>query len=103
MTPESKLKQEIKDYLDSLGERCWHVAYHNMGYGRAGVPDRIICYRGRFIGIEAKRASEKAKKHQKMQHDLIVAAGGLADVADCVDDVRAVIEQIDLDIDGFET
>ena len=43
MTPEGIVKKKIKDILNSKG------AYYTMpigtGYGAAGVPDFVICYR----------------------------------------------------------
>lgn len=55
MKSETDVKREIAKYLDSLGSQCWHVPFHNMGYTRNGIPDRLCCYRGRFFAIEAKR------------------------------------------------
>ena len=100
MTPESKIKKEIIAYLDSLGERCWHVAYHNMGYGRYGVPDRLVCYRGRFFAPEVKKKDAKARKRQEIEHVAINAADGLAVVVDSVEQVRALIEHIDQELDA---
>lgn len=91
MTPESKIKKEIVAYLDSLGPDCWHVAYHNMGYGRYGVPDRLVCYRGYFFAPEVKKKDEKARKRQETEHARINAAGGCAVVVDDVKQVKQII------------
>jgi len=60
MTPEGKVKDIIKTYLDSLGPLCWHFMPMMMGYGRKGIPDVIGCYKGHFFAIEVK-AEGKAK------------------------------------------
>lgn len=51
-TPEGKVKERIKTILTDLG--CWWFMPVAGDYGRIGVPDFIACYKGRFVGIEAK-------------------------------------------------
>lgn len=99
VTEETKIKRAITDYLDSLGERCWHRPYTNYGYGIKGVPDRICCYRGRFFALEVKSGPDKkATPWQQREIAAIVAAGGRAAVVWCVDHVREIVQQIDLDV-----
>ena len=104
MTTETQIKREIVVYLDSLGEDCWHVAYHNMGYGRRGVPDRIVCYRGRFLAFEIKRppgerrANPKAEAWQDREIAAIIGASGKAFVVWSVDHVKNVIKHVDREI-----
>ena len=73
-TPESKVKAAVKKVLDSYG------AYYFMppanGYGRAGIPDIIACYHGRFIAIECKAGRNKPTALQMRELTLIDAAGG---------------------------
>lgn len=80
MTPEAKVKKKIKDILKSVG------AYYAMpvasGFGNAGVPDFLVCYKGRFIGIEAKANGGKATALQLKNLDQIIAAGGVALIVD---------------------
>ena len=52
MTPEAKVKNKIKKFLDKLG--CYYFFPQTGGYGRSGVPDIIICHQGKFIAIECK-------------------------------------------------
>lgn len=51
-TPEAKVKKRIIAILH------WYGAYHfypvTGGYGRSGVPDIVVCWKGKFIGIECK-------------------------------------------------
>lgn len=97
MALERDIKREIVAYLDSLGDRCWHVAYFGGGYGRNGVPDRLCCYRGRFFAIEVKRdAKHKPTKWQEREIRAIIGAGGEAKVVWSVEQVREKIEEIDL-------
>lgn len=52
MTPEGKVKKQVKKILDDLG--AYHFSPMMDGYGRSGVPDIIACYKGRFLAIECK-------------------------------------------------
>jgi hypothetical protein len=96
MKNESDIKKEIRQYLDSLGADCWHVSYMSTGYGKRGVPDRLVCYRGRFLALEVKRdANAPTTAWQKREIAAIVAAGGRAIVCWSVEHVREEIEEID--------
>ena len=44
----------IKKYLASLGSDVFFWKEHGGLYGTSGVPDIICCYKGRFLGLEAK-------------------------------------------------
>lgn len=101
MTPESKIKKEIREYLDSLGERCWHAQYTNSGYGKSGVPDRIVCYRGTFIGLEIKPYDKSPTVWQRREIAAVIAAGGIAEVVWSVKQVQEIIEQIDAKLDAL--
>ncbi len=101
MTPETLVKKAIVAYLDTL-EECWHVAYHTMGYGKRGVPDRLVCYRGRFIALEIKAPGGKATAWQERAIKEINAAGGLAAVVDSVQDAQRVLDGLHDSIDTLE-
>lgn len=74
-TPEGKVKAKIDKALKELG--VWFFSPQAGPYGRAGVPDRIVCAGGIFVGIEAK--ADATKKPTRLQiHCMgkITAAGG---------------------------
>lgn len=75
MTPEGKVKKEVREFLDSLGPACWYYMPVPMGYGRRGVPDFIGCYHGASFAVETKRKSEKAKVWQERELQAMKAAG----------------------------
>lgn len=92
MTPESKVKAEIKTYLESIG--VYYFMPFGSAYGRRGVPDFIVCHQGRFVGIEAKSETGTATKWQDKEIAAIRAAGGIALVArgaGAVEVVRAAL------------
>lgn len=76
--PEAKLKAEIKEFLEDLG--CWILPYVTTGYGRSGIPDFLVCYKGRFIGIEVKAPGKEANltPWQEKELNAILNAGGYA-------------------------
>ena len=75
-TPEAKVKAAVKKLLDSLG--IYHFSPPGMGLGRAGIPDLVCCYNGRFLGIECKAGKGKTTAQQERELDAIRAAGGFA-------------------------
>lgn len=91
MTPEGRVKKQVKDYLQSIG--AWYYMPVSNGMGRVGCPDIIVCYKGLFMAFETK-APGKIKKvtpNQQREVDAIVRANGLAHVVDCVDQVKELI------------
>ena len=74
MTPEGKVKKQVKKILDDLG--CYHFSPMMDGYGKSGVPDIIACFNGMFIGIECKSGKNQPTLLQKHNMDLIQRAGG---------------------------
>jgi L-lysine 2,3-aminomutase len=46
--------------------------------GRHGVPDFLVCYRGKFIGIEAKAGRGTTTALQDREIAEIVMSGGVA-------------------------
>jgi Holliday junction resolvase len=76
MTPEAKVKKQVKKILDGFG--CYHFYAFTGGYGRSGVPDIIACYKGRFIGIECKAGKGKTTALQDLNITQIRKNQGLA-------------------------
>lgn len=76
MTPEGKVKKQVKKILDDVG--AYHFSPMTAGYGRSGVPDIIACYKGKFIGIECKASKNEPTLLQKHNMKLINQSGGLS-------------------------
>ena len=75
MTPEAKVKKQVKKILDDLG--AYHFSPLTAGYGRSGVPDIIACYKGRFLAIECKAGKGVLTALQKYNIDQIKLNQGL--------------------------
>jgi len=87
---ETALVQSIKKYLATLPE-CFFWKEHGGQYDTAGIPDIIVCYKGRFYGLEAKVGRNQPTKLQAATIEQIRRAGGTASVVRSVDDVKAVM------------
>lgn len=78
-TPEKKVKTAVKKLLDSMG--IYHFSPFQAGMGRAGIPDIVCCYEGRFLGIECKAGKGQTTALQDRELNAITAAKGFAFVA----------------------
>lgn len=94
MTPEGKVKKNVKKILDEY--ECYHFSPATGGYGASGVPDIIACYKGRFIGIECKAGNNQPTLLQGANLDKIRAQGGIALVIreDNLDQLRDKLEAL---------
>jgi pantoate kinase len=75
-TPEVKVKKQIRKLLDDAG--AYYAMPIGTGYGNSGVPDFLICHKGRFIAVEAKAGTNKPTALQEMHLQRIRARGGIA-------------------------
>ena len=76
MTPEAKVKKRIKEELNKMG--AYFLQPIGTGFGANGAPDIIACYKGLFIGIEAKAGKGKTTALQEFNLKRIEGMGGLA-------------------------
>jgi len=76
MTPEAKVKKKVVAILKEYKAYFFYPV--TGGYGRSGVPDIIVCYNGRFIGIECKAGTNKPTPLQEKNLKDIQAAGGVS-------------------------
>ena len=74
MTPERKVKEKVRKVLADLN--AYYAMPIGTGYGNAGVPDFLVCYEGRFIGIECKAQGNKPTALQLKNFKDIESAGG---------------------------
>jgi Holliday junction resolvase len=94
-TPESKVKKQVKKILDDIG--AYHFSPMTAGFGRAGVPDIIACYKGRFIGIECKAGKNEPTLLQKHNIREIQRNNGLAIVINegNIETLLALVKEIE--------
>ncbi len=85
MTPEGKLKKDIKALLDKCGA-FWSMI-PGGAYAKIGDPDMVVCYLGCYIAIEAKTPEGVQSDWQKLRQKQIEEAGGMYLLARSVEDV----------------
>ena len=73
-TPERKVKKACTDLLTKHGAYYFYPV--TGGYGRSGIPDIIVCHRGRFLAVECKAGSNMPTALQEAEMAKIRTAGG---------------------------
>ena len=91
MTPEAKVKKKVVKLLKQEGAYFFYPV--TGGYGYSGVPDKIVCHKGRFIGIECKAGSNKPTALQEKNLRDIEAADGISMVVN-EDNIESVEETL---------
>jgi len=76
LTPEAKVKARVRKILDEMG--IYHFMPPANGFGRAGIPDIVGCYAGRFVAFECKAGKGKTTALQDRELENIRKAKGLA-------------------------
>ena len=79
MTPEGKVKEQVKKLLKKYGV-YWHMPVQN-GMGAPSL-DLICCVRGRYLAIETKAPGKKPTPRQEVTMYEILKAGGTVYVID---------------------
>lgn len=77
MTPEGRIKKKLDQMLKKYHSIVWYFCPQAGAFGRAGVPDRIVCVGGHFIGIEVKADAKKrpTKLQEKCMADIEKVGG----------------------------
>lgn len=76
MTPEGKVKTKVRKVLKELN--AYYVMPVTAGFGNSGAPDYIVCYRGKFFGIECKAGGNNPTALQYKNLKDIQDCGGVA-------------------------
>lgn len=92
MTPEGRVKAAVKKFLDEIG--AWHFSPVSNGMGRHGIPDIIVCWQGRFVGIETKAPGRRDNTSPLQDREIaaIRKANGVALVVDDVEQLKGVFQ-----------
>jgi Holliday junction resolvase len=76
-TPEGKVKAVLCKLLDAYSPDVYYFKPAANGYGRAGIPDVIVCCNGRMIAVECKTRGNNPTPLQQRELTHIEAAGGI--------------------------
>ncbi len=93
---EASIKKAIREALKERGA-FWSLVPEGT-FAKPGDPDMIICYKGRFVGMEGKTPVGRLSDVQKLRRTQIEAAGGIYAVVRSVDDAMAVLDKIDNEV-----
>lgn len=98
MAEEKQFENKIKRLLKERG--AWFLKTFSNGIQRAGVPDLLVCYKGRFIGIEVKAEKGVISPLQIREIVHIRKAGGYAlEVRPSnLDDLIKILDEIDKEV-----
>lgn len=101
---ETQIQKDIIEYLEELqyNKKKCYVIRVNSGYaimaGRViklapeGTPDIIVCYKGKFIGLEVKSSTGKQRVKQKEAQDFIESAKGQYYIVRSLQAVKKIIK-----------
>lgn len=93
---ESVLQAKIIKHIQSLGGYVVKV----ITASKAGVPDLLVCYKGKFIAIEVKAPGKlhNTSELQKYNMELVRASGGVSLIADNLDIISEFFDSLDRQI-----
>lgn len=90
---EKEIVDSIKEYLQTI-DKIFFWKEHGGQFGTAGIPDLIVCYKGKFIAFEVKRPGGKPTLLQKITLNKIEKAKGIAKIVTSVEQVKSIIENL---------
>lgn len=77
MAAEKQFENKVKKFLKD--NQCWLLKYWGgAAYTKSGIPDILVCCKGRFMGVELKAPNGKPSDLQIYNLRQIDKAGGLA-------------------------
>lgn len=90
---ENSFAEKVDKYLKSIPD-LWFLNTYGNAVQRAGIPDRLVCYKGEFIALELKRPDGKGKvdPRQAIEIKKINRAGGKAYIIDNLESLDSVFK-----------
>ena len=90
---EKTITNQILKYLKSLPE-CFAFKEHGGLYGTSGIPDIIVCYKGKFMAFEVKNERGKLSKLQEITIEKIRNAKGMAFKVTSLEEVKEILKGV---------
>lgn len=110
MAEEKNYEKKIRQYMTDKGS--WVLKTFSNGIQRTGIPDLLICYQGRFMGLEVKASNGTPTSLQLWNLSEITKNGGLAYIIcppDGIERLKRLVSDSDfknievIDLDGLKT
>lgn len=92
--PETPLQASIKKLIRSRGG--YAQKNHGDMISEPGIADITACYRGLYLAIEVKEGDNIPSTHQGIHCRQVLKAGGISLIAWSVEDVRPLLDFIDI-------
>jgi penicillin-binding protein-related factor A (putative recombinase) len=92
---EAGIQTNILNYLKAKG--AYPVNIHGDEHQKKGVPDILVCYKGKFIAFECKQADGNLSKIQRVHLRQIQKAGGIGEAVRSLKRVIEIIECVEAD------
>lgn len=73
---EKAFENKVKKYIESKGG--WVVKYFANAFTKSGIPDLLVCYKGKFIALEMKTDKGKVSDLQRYHINQVIHSGGYA-------------------------
>lgn len=89
---EKTLQTSVMKYLKERGYYAINVPGNAF---TSGVPDILVCIRGRYVALELKAADGTLRPLQKVRINSIRRAGGIAEAVRSLDRVKEIIGTIE--------
>lgn len=90
---EKTITNQILKYLKSL-PGCFAFKEHGGLYGTSGIPDIIVCYKGKFVAFEVKTEKGKLSKLQEITIEKIRKANGRAFKVTNLEEVEEILKGV---------
>ncbi len=88
---ESKIQSKILKNLKELGI----YAHKNITTNKKGIPDIIVCFKGKYLALEVKRPGGKSTELQDFNIIKIRQSGGVAEIVYSWEDVKDILTRMD--------
>ena len=76
MAQEKNFENKVKEILKSKG--AYVVKQFGCAFSKSGVPDLLVCYKGKFIAVELKADKGNPSPLQLYNLEQVKDAGGYA-------------------------
>ena len=94
MSGESKEQKDVIDWVMGIPD-VWLVKFTATVFSKKGIPDLILCIRGRFVGIEMKRPKGGVRSPlQKREREKILKSGGICEFCETAEKAKTLIQEV---------
>lgn len=93
---ESDIQTQIIEYLRGRGD-CYVVNFGGSASSAKGTPDLLVCFQGRFLGLEVKKPTDSygVTVPQTIRMNQIRKAGGIGEAVTGIGDVARLLTSLE--------